>query len=362
VLAALARLPAALRARASSELEQRLVALCSAAGSELLLAEGLASALAQQPGCDFVLLALQRAAAPVSYALARGVTALLERCAAPADGLAPPPPPAAVDACHAALGVLYALVQRHGGALSLHASGRDCLLRTAEACLASLLRPQPLSREGALTAAVVLVAAASLRLGTAECSAELARALFPGAAAVDALTASNDAEELVPCALMPPLGACLLDTLLPGGSLAARLRAPPPFARLCLLKALVAAAPHAALLHRLRSADGQPWSLMLQGVLPELCGVAEGTACSHERYHAISAATQCAQRLAAAGAAGALPAELRGRLEALAWGGWEDPQPQVVKCVHALFEALSGPMSGREIPAWKTHTKVSRLF
>jgi len=310
---------------------------------ELPLADGLASLVAVQPAHALGLDALSRSAVPVAAALARGVSSLQ---AAAAAGWAAPP--AAVERCHAALGVLYTLLTRHGDAL-LGGSGEGTLGLVVDACLSCLQRPS-VSRESSLTAAVTLTAAICMRLSDGDAAAVLASALFgqsegeeeeEESAAFSAPSApSSRAQSLVDARVLRPRGS----------TLARELRRCTVFCRLCLLKALLAAAPPGALLLRLRrprGRGGEEWTLLCDGALPELCRGAEQATCAHERFHSASGCAACVAKLLALNAQrapgtqpAALPGPLGRRLEAVVWGGWEDPQPQVVHALQALFDSL----------------------
>lgn len=344
LLAAMSRLPRAVFEPSMRELARRLA---DAAHRRLdgELADALSSIIAMQPAHELALTAMDCFVVVLVRALARGVVLAQ---AAVLGGV--PTTPHAAECTHSALGVLYALVVRTGphvlASPTAGAAEVEALSDIVDACLDCLQQPT-LSRDVALTAAVTLTAGACLHLSAADAGALLANTLFT----------AHGAPAFVPDA--PPPAACVLDTLVlqpRGRSLASEVSRCTPFGRLCMLKALVAAAPPEALLLPLHvlaadASDDQStrnWTLLLDGVLPELCALAETTTCAHVRYHAVSGAasgvTRLATAVAACGADGrappCLPPALHARLMAVVWGGWEDPQPQVVKSVQTLFEAM----------------------
>jgi len=318
LLGALARLPAPAFEPAVAALASRL-RRAAQRHMDLDLAEALGSLFSVQPPHALGLAAADAVAVEAVASLARGAMSAHAAAAAGA-----PPSPAVADATHAALGAMYKLLARHcTGALSSPGDGHAALGAAADTCLACVQTP-PLSRDAALTGAVVLLAPACAGLDAEAAARMLAAALFGQRFDDNASSPSPDS----------PLDALVLRPR--GSSLAAECASLTPFGRLAMLKAAVAAAPPGAALRPLGPAG---WSLLLDGALPELAQMLERTPCSHERYHALTGAAAGVTLLADSGTA-AMPAPLRARLLALVWGGLEDPQPQVVRAGGALFEAM----------------------
>jgi hypothetical protein len=300
------------------DLSRRVTSAAEAGQSDLALADALSSIIAGQHTVFDAVVA--GAAAPATLALARGVMRLHAQ-------VSPPPTVHDVACCHAALGVLYTLLTRHLHAITHDAAAPAVLSAVLDACCVCL-HSTAVSREASLTAAVVLVAL--LCLGTADDAHGahvLGDALFPELMDSTSLDAGLS-------------GLSLLVLSPPASSAQAVVRKCTPFARLCLLKGMLTSAPGASL--------GVPCTahgagLLVGAILPELCDRADAATCAHERYHAVSGCASAAVKLLSMQSKGdpaQLPADLHRRLERLAWAGWEDPQPQVVKAVHTLFDAL----------------------
>jgi len=231
-----------------------------------------------------------------------------------------------VECCHAALGVLYTLLSRHSDHL-MATREEDALLVIIDACFMCLHQPA-VSREATVTAAVAMVALLSTDLQCdADVAAVLCEAVFPGTQQQDDLSRSRS---VVDSRALEARGTSIQRELLRCT----------PFARICLLKGLLTAAPGASLavaLHRDSS------GLLIDAILPELCTCAETATCAHERYHAVSGCASAAVKLLSLKDKGntvALSEHVHHRLESIAWAGWEDPQPQVVRAVQTLFDAL----------------------
>ena len=319
LLAALGRLPPSVQAPVMADLTQRVALAAEAGQSDLALADALSSVIAGQAQHAAFEAVVAGSAEPAALALARGVMRLHAQVS--------PPTVHDVECCHAALGVLYTLITRHLHAITHKVAAPAVLSAVLDACCVCL-HSTAVSREASLTAAVVL--AALLCLGTAD-DAHAARvlgdALFPDLLDATSLDAS--------------LSGLSLHVLGPRASSAqAVVRQCTPFARLCLLKGMLTSAPGSSL--------GVPCTahgagLLVGAILPELCDRADAATCAHERYHSVSGCASAAVKLLSMQSKGdptQLPGELHRRLERLAWAGWEDPQPQVVKAVHTLFDAL----------------------
>ena len=334
LLATLGRLPACVQSPVMADLTWRVSRAAETSNSDLALADALSSIIAGQAQHPVLETVVAGAAAPAALALARGVIQLHERVAQPATVHD-------VECCHAALGVLYTLLTRHAVA---HGAAAPAVLSAVLDACCMCLHNTAVSREATLTAAVVMVAL--LFFGTrddAHAAHVLGDALFPEL--MDTTISHGDASTSV----------LVLHVLQPRGTSAqAVVRQCTPFARLCLLKGMLTSAPGASL--------GVPCTthgagLLVGAILPELCDVANGATCAHERYHAVSGCASAGVKLLSLqskGATAQLPADVRRRLERLAWAGWEDPQPQVVRAVHILFDALLD-LQGRSSPGTDTH-------
>ncbi|XP_077212902.1 thyroid adenoma-associated-like protein [Tasmannia lanceolata] len=132
--------------------------------------------------------------------------------------------------------------------------------------------------------------------------------------------------------------------------------------RLCLLRGIVTAVPRTVLnIHFVESREGLNgfdihgsnsnviWTILFDGILPELCNYCENPIDSHFNFHALTVTQICLQQIKTSilanitnlsGNYDPFPEYMTNRILRIIWNNLEDPLNQTVKQVHLIFELL----------------------
>ncbi|KAG9451271.1 hypothetical protein H6P81_011236 [Aristolochia fimbriata] len=124
--------------------------------------------------------------------------------------------------------------------------------------------------------------------------------------------------------------------------------------RLCLLRGMLTAIPRSVLntlftVSKDGSQNNSVWTILYDGILPELCEYCEISIDSHFNFHALTVTQICLQQIKTSLLANLtdlsgnyvpFPEELVQRLSKIIWNNLEDPLNQTVKQVHLVFDLL----------------------
>ncbi|XP_043704566.1 thyroid adenoma-associated protein homolog [Telopea speciosissima] len=162
--------------------------------------------------------------------------------------------------------------------------------------------------------------------------------------------------------------------------------------RLCLLRGILTAIPRMVLntqfilskdsvkdLNFHGTRNDLIWTILFDGILPELCSYCEDPIDSHFNFHVLTVMQICFQQIKTSILAGLvnrsenydpLPENMGARILRIIWNNLEDPLSQTVKQVHLIFDLLLDIQStlplaersvGRKSFLWKTAGDLLRL-
>lgn len=119
--------------------------------------------------------------------------------------------------------------------------------------------------------------------------------------------------------------------------------------RLCLLRGILTAIPRTVLNMRQLLSNGSLWTMLYNGILPELCKHCENPIDSHFNFHALTVTQICLQQIKTSvladftdfsGDYKPFSRDVINRILRIIWSNLEDPLSQTVKQVHLIFDLL----------------------
>lgn len=119
--------------------------------------------------------------------------------------------------------------------------------------------------------------------------------------------------------------------------------------RLCLLRGILTAIPRTVLNMRQLHSNGSLWTILYNGILPELCKHCENPIDSHFNFHALTVTQICLQQIKTSvladftdfsGDYEPFSRDVINRILRIIWSNLEDPLSQTVKQVHLIFDLL----------------------
>uniref|UniRef100_A0A0D3GWS0 Uncharacterized protein n=1 Tax=Oryza barthii TaxID=65489 RepID=A0A0D3GWS0_9ORYZ len=119
--------------------------------------------------------------------------------------------------------------------------------------------------------------------------------------------------------------------------------------RLCLLRGILTAIPRTVLNMRQLHSNGFLWTILYNGILPELCKHCENPIDSHFNFHALTVTQICLQQIKTSvladftdfsGDYEPFSRDVINRILRIIWSNLEDPLSQTVKQVHLIFDLL----------------------
>ncbi|KAF6160009.1 hypothetical protein GIB67_033093 [Kingdonia uniflora] len=119
--------------------------------------------------------------------------------------------------------------------------------------------------------------------------------------------------------------------------------------RLCLLRGILTAVPRTVLNTHFHFSGGgmKVWTILFDGILPELCNYCENPVDSHFNFHVLTVMQICMQQIKTSVLADLanisdnydpLPEDMGTRIIKIIWNNLEDPLNQTVKQVHLIFD------------------------
>lgn len=327
--------------------ESCLVSLCREHGrlgregrKPFLVSRALLS-LISYPKLGFLNGVLGRCAAMAALDTSLGVAGVAEDIS-----LGSRPSPAVMEQCQDAMSCLYYLLQKFPSKFRSpdqrgdeqeeeegkeddddRASGGFEVILGA---ITSVLKSPSFSRDCLVAAGVSFCAALQTRLSSEQLAGFIAWGLF-------GISGGQ-------------LGSFDAETLMGGVDLFREITELPVLGRICLLRGMLTAVPRAVLNARFGSPRGPiPWTILYDGILPELCNYCENPVDSHFNFHVLTVTQICLQQMRtslSADLAGfsqdydPLPGSIAARLLRIIWNNLEDPLNQTVKQVHLVFDLL----------------------
>ncbi|XP_010937104.1 uncharacterized protein [Elaeis guineensis] len=240
------------------------------------------------------------------------------------------PSPVVMEQCQEAMSCLYYLLQRFPSRfLGLEGSGVfGIVIKT----ILDVLKSSAFSRDCLVAAGVSFCAAIQTRMDPRELSAFISCGFFGF---------NNDNRGI---------GDLGMKKVLPDRDLYLEMRNLSVLSRLCLLRGILTAIPRNVLNTPLVELTiCMAWTILYNGILPELCKYCENPIDSHFNFHALTVMQICLQQIKTSilaeltdfsGDYEPLPEDMIGHILRIIWNNLEDPLSQTVKQVHLIFDLL----------------------
>ncbi|TVU42986.1 hypothetical protein EJB05_09415 [Eragrostis curvula] len=241
------------------------------------------------------------------------------------------PSPVVMEQCQEAMSCMYYLLQRYPSKFTGLDKASSVFERAVRTIL-SVLRSSAFSRDCLVASGVSFCAAMQVFMSAEEICRFISQGLFG---------ISADHEDIK--GLSPP------NILSDFEFLYEEIRDLSVLSRLCLLRGILTSIPRAVLnMHQLQS-DGSPWTVLYDGILPELCKHCENPIDSHFNFHALTVTQICLQQIKTSvlvdftdfsGDLKPFSRDVINRILRIIWRNLEDPLSQTVKQVHLVFDLL----------------------
>ncbi|MCL7023252.1 hypothetical protein MKW94_028758 [Papaver nudicaule] len=254
------------------------------------------------------------------------------------------PSPLVMEQCQDALSCLYYLLQRFP---SKFIESKDCeggfvpkdstIFEIAVKAILNILKSVAFSRDALVAAGASFCAALQVCMSPEEFTCFIAKAFY-----------SHVNIGFIICG-ETELGVS--DPELPyKGDLYSEIGSLSVLSRVCLLRGILTAVPRTVLNTHfvLSESNGNSiWTILFDGILPELCNYCENPVDSHFNFHVLTVMQICMQQIKTSILAelarvsnnyDPLSEEMGARLLRIVWNNLEDPLSQTVKQVHVIFD------------------------
>lgn len=241
------------------------------------------------------------------------------------------PSPVVMEQCQEAMSCMYYLLQRYPSQFT----GLDkasSVFKSAVRTILTVLRSSAFSRDCLVASGVGFCAAIQVFMSPKDISWFISQGLFgifpdhedmkDPAAAHDALSEFDLSQEIGDLSVL---------------------------SRLCLLRGILTAIPRKALTVRQLHPNGSLWTVLYDGILPELCKHCENPVDRHFNFHALTVTQICLQQIKTSVTADfddfsgdykPFSRDIINRVLKIVWSNLEDPLSQTVKQVHLIFDLL----------------------
>ncbi|VAI25006.1 unnamed protein product [Triticum turgidum subsp. durum] len=238
------------------------------------------------------------------------------------------PSPVVMEQCQEAMSCMYYLLQRYPSKFT----GLDkasAVFKSAVRTILTVLKSSAFSRDCLVASGVSFCAAIQVFMSPEQISWFISQGLFgifpdheEDLAAHDALSDFHLSEEIRDLSVL---------------------------SRLCLLRGILTAIPRKALNVRQLHSNGSLWTVLYDGILPELCMHCENPIDRHFNFHALTVTQICLQQIKTSvladftdfsGDYKPFSRDVVNRVLKIIWSNLEDPLSQTVKQVHLIFDLL----------------------
>ncbi|XP_058096528.1 uncharacterized protein LOC131242120 [Magnolia sinica] len=310
-----------------------------------------ALSLLSYPKLGFLVEAIEECSVSVALDIAFGVRAVVLEI----DG-GSRPSPAFMEQCQEALSCLYYLLQKFPSKFIHLKDCRDYLIPKDSDILGivvgdilSVLKSSSFTRDCLVAAGVSFCAALQAYLSNQELAVFIVEGLFGRPGCSYSICGEGEFEDS---------GSKMLFK----GDFYSDIGDFSDLSRLCFLRGILTAVPRAVLntcfvestagsegfdFHMSQSSS--IWTILFNGILPELCNFCENPIDSHFNFHALTVTQICLQQIKTSllakltnlsGNYDPFPEEMVGRILRIIWNNLEDPLNQTVKQVHLIFDLL----------------------
>ncbi|KAL5725456.1 hypothetical protein ACHQM5_008598 [Ranunculus cassubicifolius] len=271
------------------------------------------------------------------------------------------PSPVAMEQCQEALSCLYYLLQRFPSKFVKDLNLGEMIMEA----IISILKSSSFSRDSLVAAGVGFCAVLQLCLTLEELGYFIVKGFFRHAS----INTVNGSNEFVGVELKLPYKGDLYVEI---GNFSV-------LSRLCLLRGILTSVPRAILNARYdlsadsidcagidKSRRNTVWTILFDGILPELCMYCENPVDSHFNFHVLTVLQICFQQIKTIVAANIfkvsedydpLPEGMGSRILKIIWNNLDDTLNQTVKQVHLIFDLFLDVRSTLSLPENSDKTK-----
>ncbi|KAK3121115.1 hypothetical protein QOZ80_8BG0646320 [Eleusine coracana subsp. coracana] len=240
------------------------------------------------------------------------------------------PSPVVMEQCQEAMSCMYYLLQRYPSKFT----GLDeasSVFKSAVRTILAVLKSSAFSRDCLVASGVSFCAALQVFMSPEEICRFISQGLFGISAA------NEDRKDLS------------LHNVLSDSDLCEEVRDLSVLSRLCLLRGILTSIPRSVLNIHQHQPDGSSWTVLYDGILPELCEHCENPIDSHFNFHALTVTQICLQQIKTSvladitdfsGDHKPFSKDMINRILRIIWSNLEDPLSQTVKQVHLIFDLL----------------------
>ncbi|KAJ3677358.1 hypothetical protein LUZ60_003082 [Juncus effusus] len=235
------------------------------------------------------------------------------------------PSPVVMEQCQEAMSCMYYLLQRYPSNFTGSENNLN-ILKSVFSTILSVLKSNAFSRDCLVASGVSFCAAIQALMGPTELSSFISSELFQ-------FFSDENSEK----------GLHYSDLVL-------EIKTPSILSRLCLLRGILTAIPREVLNTRMiNSVNKSTWTILYNGILPELCTYCENPTDSHFNFHALTVTQICLQQIKTSILSkitdfsdnySPFSEEIISRVLKIIWKNLEDPLSQTVKQVHLIFDLL----------------------
>lgn len=241
------------------------------------------------------------------------------------------PSPVVMEQCQEAMSCLYYLLQRYPTKfVGLKCGGNA--LESVVGTILTVLKSSAVSRDCLVASGVSFCAAIQACMSHEELSSFISRGFFG--------VCDGDGE----------VGDVGMKKVMPNGDLYSEIRDFSVLSRLCILRGILTAIPRTVLnTSFVDPSNGCVWTILYNGILPELCKYCENPADSHFNFHALTVTQICLQQIKTSilatltdfsGNYYPLTEDMLSQILKIIWNNLDDPLSQTVKQVHLIFDLL----------------------
>ncbi|OQU79970.1 thyroid adenoma-associated protein homolog [Sorghum bicolor] len=240
------------------------------------------------------------------------------------------PSPVVMEQCQEAMSCMYYLLQRYPSKFT----GLDkasSVFKSAVRTILSVLKSSAFSRDCLVASGVSFCAAIQVFMSSEEISWFIYQGLF------DICANHEDRKNQSVHNVFSDFDLC------------EQIRDLSVLSRLCLLRGILTSIPRTVLNMRQLHSSGPLWTILYDGILPELCKHCENPVDSHFNFHALTVTQICLQQIKTSissdftdfsGDYKPFSRDVVNRILGIIWRNLEDPLSQTVKQVHLIFDLL----------------------
>jgi hypothetical protein len=240
------------------------------------------------------------------------------------------PSPVVMEQCQEAMSCMYYLLQRYPSKFT----GLDrasSVFKSSVRTILSVLKSSAFSRDCLVASGVSFCAAIQVFMSAEEICWFISQGLY-GICADD-----EDRKDLSVHDVLSDFDLC------------EEIRDLSVLSRLCLLRGILTSIPRTVLNIRQLHSGGSLWTVLYDGILPELCKHCENPIDSHFNFHALTVTQICLQQVKTSvladftdfsGDYKPFSRNVINRILRIIWRNLEDPLSQTVKQVHLIFDLL----------------------